>query len=66
MPDVTGPPTALWKRINENFGAALERPRNERARFVTEACGIDAELRAEVESLLAPWKRQKGFSRVRP
>jgi hypothetical protein len=32
---------------------ALERPRGERETFVTEACQSDAELRREVERLLA-------------
>src|SRR6185369_13964541 len=42
-----------WKEIDGIFAAALERDPAERPGFVAEACGRDAELRAEVESLLA-------------
>ncbi len=35
------------------MGAALDRPTQERAALLTEACAGDAELRAEVESLIA-------------
>ncbi|HKY03261.1 MAG TPA: serine/threonine-protein kinase [Blastocatellia bacterium] len=42
-----------WKKIEELFEAALERRPDERARFLTEACGDDTSLRQEVESLLA-------------
>jgi serine/threonine protein kinase len=41
-----------WARAKAVFGAALARAPNERAAFVAEACGADAELRREVESLL--------------
>ncbi|MFH1417989.1 MAG: serine/threonine-protein kinase [Planctomycetota bacterium] len=39
------------------FGRALEQPVDKRASFVAEECGEDAELRAEVESLLAHHQR---------
>jgi len=42
-----------WKQAKEVLGTALDRPAEERAAWVAEACGGDAELRAEVESLLA-------------
>ena len=42
-----------WVSIKEVFGAALEKPLPERAAFLDCACGGDAELRAEVERLLA-------------
>ena len=42
-----------WSRIKELFGAALETPESERPRFLESACGGDADLRAEVERLLA-------------
>ena len=42
-----------WSRIKEVFGAALEKPEPERPAFLDSACGGDAELRAEVERLLA-------------
>src|ERR1700752_1020476 len=37
------------------FNDALELPSDERARFLSGACGDDAELRAEVDSLLASY-----------
>jgi serine/threonine-protein kinase len=42
-----------WQQVEELFHAALERPGDERTAFVERSCGGDAELRAEVESLLA-------------
>ncbi|MGD0670033.1 MAG: protein kinase [Bryobacteraceae bacterium] len=42
-----------WSRIKELFGVALEKPEQERPAFLDSACGGDAELRADVERLLA-------------
>jgi Tol biopolymer transport system component len=42
-----------WQRIDEVFAAALEQPAGRRREFLERACGDDAELRREVESLLA-------------
>jgi Tol biopolymer transport system component/predicted Ser/Thr protein kinase len=42
-----------WRRIELVFHAALEREPRERVEYVAAACGNDAELRKEVESLLA-------------
>jgi Tol biopolymer transport system component/tRNA A-37 threonylcarbamoyl transferase component Bud32 len=42
-----------WSRMKEIFGAALEMPEPERPAFLDSACAGDAELRAEVERLLA-------------
>jgi serine/threonine protein kinase/Tol biopolymer transport system component len=42
-----------WRRVEDICHDALERPTNERAAFLREACGHDDTLRAEVESLLA-------------
>jgi tetratricopeptide (TPR) repeat protein len=42
-----------WSRIKEVFGTALEKPASERPGFLESACGGDADLRAEVERLLA-------------
>ena len=39
--------------IEEIFQSALERPLSERSAYVAQACGDDAELRCEVDSLLA-------------
>jgi len=42
-----------WKRIEELYHEALSKPRAERSEFLEAACQGDAELRREVESLLA-------------
>jgi tRNA A-37 threonylcarbamoyl transferase component Bud32 len=41
-----------WKRIEETFHAASQRPPQERSRYLDEVCAGDPELRREVESLL--------------
>lgn len=43
---------AEWQRIKDLFGAAIERTPAERDAFLREACGDDASVREEVESLL--------------
>jgi len=42
-----------WERIESLCHAALARPASERLAFLAEACADDAELRHEVESLIA-------------
>src|SRR5262245_5561842 len=42
-----------WQQLESLYHAALARPAGERAAFLAEACGDDASLRAEVESLIA-------------
>ena len=42
-----------WRQVGELFHRALEHGPEERSRFLDEACGGDAGLRAEVDSLLA-------------
>jgi tRNA A-37 threonylcarbamoyl transferase component Bud32 len=42
-----------WTLVKRLFEAALGHPAHDRAAFVQTACGADAELRREVESLLA-------------
>ena len=42
-----------WRRVGELFHRALEHNAEERPRFLDGACGGDAALRAEVDSLLA-------------
>jgi serine/threonine protein kinase/Tol biopolymer transport system component len=44
---------ARWAQIKEVFSAALETPGPQRSQFLESACGGDADLRAEVERLLA-------------
>jgi serine/threonine-protein kinase len=41
-----------WHEVDRMFHDALERPPAERAAFLDRACGGDAGLRHEVESLL--------------
>ena len=41
-----------WRRVEELFDEATALPADIRARFLDEACGADAGLRAEVQSLL--------------
>ncbi|HKS30242.1 MAG TPA: protein kinase [Pyrinomonadaceae bacterium] len=42
-----------WQQLEEIFQTALDMPRAERAPYVAEACAGDAELRRQVEALLA-------------
>jgi serine/threonine protein kinase/Tol biopolymer transport system component len=46
--------TDRWRQIEELYHQALERPEAERPAFLSRACGSDAELRDEIESLLRP------------
>src|SRR5437016_3401645 len=48
-----------WQQIENLFQGALELEADERAAFLDQACGSDAELRQEVESLLG-YKEQPG------
>ena len=41
-----------WRRVQELYHAAYERPVHERGTFLDEACAGDPTLRDEVESLL--------------
>src|ERR1051326_7327637 len=42
-----------WKRLNEIFADACERPADQRATFLDHACGGDSALRTGIEKLLA-------------
>ncbi len=54
-------------RVEEIFSAARDLPRPERAAFLERACGGDAELRQEAESLLSAYEQAGGFlSRTLP
>jgi hypothetical protein len=44
---------ARLQQIQDLYHAAVDHAPSERAAFLKEACGLDAELRREVESLLA-------------
>jgi serine/threonine protein kinase/Tol biopolymer transport system component len=50
-----------WQQIERLFHAALERAPHERAALLAEACAGDAELRHEVESLLAEFAHTGGL-----
>ncbi|MDP1827473.1 MAG: protein kinase [Archangium sp.] len=52
---------SLWARVNAVFQAALEREGEAREAWVVEACGGDAELLAEVRSLLSADARAGAF-----
>ena len=51
-----------WQQVKNIFAAAQERDRSERSAFLTEACGPDEALRAEVESLLGAADREPADS----
>jgi eukaryotic-like serine/threonine-protein kinase len=53
---------AQWLKVKEIVGEALERDPAERDSFVDEACLQDADLRFEVESLLAAYSKADEFS----
>jgi TolB-like protein/Tfp pilus assembly protein PilF len=50
-----------WKQVKGVVGAALDRPAEEREALVESACAGDAELRTEVESLLASASAAREF-----
>jgi serine/threonine protein kinase len=50
-----------WEKIKNLFGVALERSPDERNSFLLEACGSDAFLREEVESLLRAHDSSSGM-----
>ena len=43
----------LWRRAEELFHAALERPPEDRGAFLDEACGENSELRRYVQMLVS-------------
>ena len=50
-----------WRRVEELCHAALQRDASDRASFLAAACGDDAALRREVETLLAHAQTADGF-----
>src|SRR5438309_1223618 len=50
-----------WRQIDRLLEAALERPSEQRAAFLAEACAGDQELRQEVEELLRSNDRARSF-----
>src|SRR5919112_156619 len=62
MPRASAPVSAeRWDAIMSVFTAALELPPGERSAFVAQACGSDADLRREVESLVAAHEGDADF-----
>ncbi len=55
-----------WQEIERLYHAALERPREERAAFLDEACASEEELRREVASLLASHENAASFIEAPP
>lgn len=53
--------SARWSRIKAVFQEALEYPENERSAYVARACAGDAELQAEIASLLASERAAGSF-----
>jgi hypothetical protein len=53
MNDESGDARKRWQQVNHICGEALEHDHEGRAAFLDRACGGDAELRGEVETLLA-------------
>lgn len=50
-----------WRQIDDLYHAALEQDANQRAAFVDQTCGSDAELRQEVLSLIASHEQAGDF-----
>ena len=50
-----------WQRIENILQCAIDCGAGQRSAFLDSACGADAELRREVESLLA-WNEKSGFT----
>src|SRR5208337_1630827 len=50
-----------WREIERVLHAALERPEDQRAAFLDQACAGDAALRDEVDSLLAQGEHGASF-----
>ena len=55
--------TGQWEKVKELFDAALQRKPEERADFLTQACGSDFSLREEIDSLLSAYEQSDGLSR---
>ena len=55
-----------YERIGQLFHAALELPAESRAAFLSGACGVDVDLRKEVESLLDAHDKAGDFATAPP
>ncbi len=54
-------PSDQWRRIEELFHSALELDPDARSAFLQQACGADADLRREVESLVQSAEKPMDF-----
>ncbi len=43
---------ALWRKVEEIFHSAMARPHHDRARYLDDVCGSDADVRREVARLI--------------
>jgi non-specific serine/threonine protein kinase/serine/threonine-protein kinase len=59
MPDSLTP--ERWLKVKDILQACLETPASGRPRFLDDACGGDAAIRSEVESLLASYEEAGDF-----
>jgi hypothetical protein len=55
-----------WERVRALFHSALGRPPSERTRYLRAQTDVDAEIRGEVESLLAAHTEAEGFLSAPP
>ncbi len=55
-----------WKKIDELLDAALDLPPERHSAFLDEACDGDADLRRELESLLAAHQKAGSFIETTP
>src|SRR5437773_2079707 len=53
--------SAHLQRVEEIFQAALDLPAEQRAAYLGEVCGGDAELRSEVEALVLSYEQSESF-----
>src|SRR5882762_3534182 len=51
-----------WQKVKQIVGEALEKELAERGAYLDQACAQDAELRAEIESLIAAYQDSNGLS----
>lgn len=53
--------TARWNEVKAVFGDVLALPPDQRAAFLADACGTDADLHAQVASLLASYDEAPAY-----
>jgi serine/threonine protein kinase/tetratricopeptide (TPR) repeat protein len=62
----TSPAAHYWERLNEIFHSALALPAEERTGFLDQACAQSADLRSDIQQLIAAHERAAGFIDVPP